>query len=257
MKCGTTSAFHTLSAHPQIVPARTKEPDFFSQHWDEGWSAYEALWPEPVDDESWALEASTSYTKVPALPNAAARIATTAAEYRFIYLMRDPIARIESHRRHQFLRGRGAEVGKHLLAVSRYATQIDEYRRLFPRDSILLLAFEKLSAEPAAVLRQICEFLDIDPEFQFPARNTPFNKSAEDGRGYRLLQRVPVLSTVAKKLPLRWRRAVRNRLSKPPPELPELDDRRRAELHEALAGELARLRDEYGFDTSLWPTAAR
>jgi CubicO group peptidase (beta-lactamase class C family) len=40
---------------------------------------------------------------------------------------------------------------------------------------------------------------------------------------------------------------VRNRLSKPPPELPELDDRRRAELHEALAGELARLRDEYGF----------
>lgn len=255
MKCGTTSAFHYLSAHPEIVPASTKEPDFFTKHWSEGWGWYENLWPDPVNDQAWALEASTSYTKTPALPNAAKRIASTRAEYRFIYLMRDPIARIESHRRHQFLRGRGTEIGKHLISVSCYARQLDQYRHYFSREQMLLLAFEELRAEPEVALRRVCEFLQIDPAFHFPARNTTFNKSARDGRTYKLLQRLPIVSDVAKQLPLRWRRTVRNRLSKKPPQLPALDDRQRAELRAVLTDDLARLREDYGFDTSVWPSA--
>lgn len=251
MKCGTTSAFHYLSAHPEIAPATKKEPDFFTKHWDRGWEWYEELWPIDVGDR-WALEASTSYTKVPTLPNAAARIATTSAEYRFIYVMRDPLARIESHRRHQFLRGRGTLVNEHLVAVSRYAAQLDEYRKRFARESILLLGFEQLSANPSATLRQISEFLDIDPAFSFPAQHTTFNKSAPDGKGYELLRSIPVLSHLAKKLPLRWRRSVRNRLAKAPPKLPPLNAAERADIRAALTDDMTRLRDEYGFDTAIW-----
>lgn len=256
MKCGTTSLFHALAEHPEIARPRTKEPDFFTEHWDEGWTWYENLWQQPVSEALWALEASTSYTKRPRLPNAAERMARTKAEYRFVYLMRDPIARIESHRRHGFLRAAEGDgppaVSEQMIAVSRYAMQLDAYREHFGRERILLLAFEELRERPSVVLRRVCDFLGIDASFPFPARPTQFNKSARDGRAYRLLQGLPIVSQVARRLPLAWRRSVRNRLSQAPPELPPLDLAERRAIAEALAEDLERLRSEYAFDTSVW-----
>jgi hypothetical protein len=105
------------------------------------------------------------------------------------------------------------------------------------------------------VLRRICEFLGIDRTFSFPAQRTTFNKSARDGQSYRLLQALPLVSTLARKLPLLWRRTVRNSLSQAPPELPRLEPAERAALVDVLADDLVRLRDDYGFDTSAWPSA--
>jgi hypothetical protein len=262
MKCGTTSAFHYLSAHPEIAPSRVKEPDFFTENWQKGWDWYEALWEPKAAADAWALEASTAYTKIPAMPSAAERIATTRAEYRFIYLMREFMARIQSHRRHYFLREHEARatpraVTEHMINLSRYAMQLDEYEKRFPREHLLLLAFEDLRDHPARTLQRICEFLEIDPTLQFPVQRTTFNKSAPDGSAYRLLKSTPILSKLARSLPLGWRREVRNRLAKPPPKIPDLSRDEQKAIDLALRDDLVRLREHYGFDTSVWTDAAR
>lgn len=259
MKCGTTSVFRHLSTHPQIAPARIKEPHFFSNDrvWNQGLPWYEGLW-EGAPPDAWRLEASTGYTKLPLRAGVPQRIQSTGIEARFIYLMRNPLARIESHRRHALLRAKTGEAAadeflfSHLVAVSKYAMQLDAYRERFPREHFLLLSFEQLMADPDLTLKRIAAFLGVDSSFSFPAANTPFNKSARDGTAYKLLTRIPGASTLAQKLPLSLRQAVRNRLSNRADDLPPLSEEKRDWALAELRPDLERLRTEYGFDTSVW-----
>lgn len=107
MKCGTTSLFYYLSEHPQVSAAEDKEPHFFSDDctFTKGITWYQSLW-EWKPEHRIALEASTTYAMQPKYPNAAQRIAQLEnAQFRFIYIMRHPFARIESHVRHLLAEG--------------------------------------------------------------------------------------------------------------------------------------------------------
>jgi hypothetical protein len=48
------------------------------------------------------------------------------------------------------------------IRTSRYAVQLDKFTAHFPRDDILLLDFEQLRQDPAAILAQVCDFLGIE-----------------------------------------------------------------------------------------------
>ena len=111
MKCGTTSLYAYLGQHPQVCPSLEKESNFFiaERSWPRGLDWYHALWNWVPGTHTVALEASTGYTKRPMFEGVADRIASVDADFRFVYLMRDPIARVESHHRHDLLKaGRGA-----------------------------------------------------------------------------------------------------------------------------------------------------
>src|SRR5438552_358541 len=99
MKCGTTSLFSYLKQHPRIAGCETKEPDFFSIHWSRGLDWYQGLW-RPVQAGEIALEASTSYTKLPDHPEVVERMLSTPWTFKLIYVVRDPLERIESHYNH-------------------------------------------------------------------------------------------------------------------------------------------------------------
>ena len=174
MKSGTTTLFDLLQQHPEIACSKIKEPDFFSensdpnQHWDE----YLDLWDWDPDRHKIALEASTSYTKLPFIKGVPARIAASPAKkVKFIYLMRNPISRIASQVRHSLYEGWGKSldegITEDLIDFSKYAMQIDAYAEIFPRENILLLTMEELSRSPEEVLQKVCKFLDISSNFNF------------------------------------------------------------------------------------------
>ncbi|NER51570.1 MAG: hypothetical protein F6J92_33995, partial [Symploca sp. SIO1A3] len=122
MKCGTTSLFYYLSEHPQITAAKDKEPHFFSydSNFAKGMSCYQALW-DWQPEHLIALEASSTYTMHPKYLDVPERIAQVKdAEFRFIYVMRHPFARIESHIRHLLSGGHQttAEINEEHLAAS-------------------------------------------------------------------------------------------------------------------------------------------
>jgi len=181
MKSGTTSLFDILGQHPMICCAKMKEPDFFIQDRSiEEKNAYLDLWDWDENTHKYAMEASVAYTKSPYISAVPDRIAKSdIGKYRFIYVLRDPLARIESQVRHGLYAGWGKSLDEglteDLLCFSSYAMQIENYLRFFKKDDILVFTLEEFKSQPGDVLLRICDFLEIDNNFEFSDVETPRN----------------------------------------------------------------------------------
>lgn len=266
MKAGTTSLFAYLAQHPEIVPCREKEPNFFSHHFAKGPDGYRALWPEDRGEEQVLLEASTSYAKYPSFPETRDRLTAftkeQGIELKLIYVMRDPVARIESHHTYASSRwdARGLEEAlgpdSHLVNVSRYAQQLDRYREVFDRGDLLLLDFDDLVGKSDEVLGRICAFLGIDAGYRFSGLDRPHNES----RGARVVRPVEVLCArhpglrkVAGAFPEGLRHTVRNALfRRRVEEKARLTREQDARVRDLLRDDMARLHKHYGVDVAKW-----
>jgi hypothetical protein len=165
--------------------------------------------------------------------------------FRFVYLLRDPLARIEAH--HALALEQGAVrqpiaegVPPEVVGASRYAAQLEAYRDWFPPEDFLLLAHEVLERDPAAELRRICAFLEIDPYFGFPGLHGEGEAQPPAARPSLLERlRTQLSSSPARRAPA---------LSPPP----ALSAEQRARLQEELHQDTESLRREWGFDVSIW-----
>ena len=239
---GTTSLFRHLGAHPQVVPCRVKEPKFFTddRKWTLGVDWYRSLWDFHEPDERIAIEASSVYSMHPAVPCPAQRIAQMPAGFRFIYLLRDPLARIAAHHSHACAEGGlGESVLRSHIDASRYAMQLDRYRRHFRREDFLLLRSEDFGSDPLELMKRVCCFLEIDPYFGFPELAALHDPVADGWLG-----RLPGLS--------RLRRGRRPPGGEAEQACCRLDPEQRAYALRELRDDLVRLEGEWGFDISGW-----
>ena len=181
MKAGTTSLFEILSQHPQICPSKKKEPDYFiNDRGDKAHEDYIGLWDWKSEVHTVALESSVAYTKEPFISGVPERIYKSGlGQFRFIYMLRDPLTRIESQARHALFAGWGkpldAGISDDLIYFSRYAMQLEHYLKYFSKDDIMLITLEEFQCAPGAVLARICAFLEIDDKFQFSEVTKPRN----------------------------------------------------------------------------------
>lgn len=258
MKCGTTSLFRYLSEHPQISPCKQKEPNFFASdlNWEKGFDWYQKLWDFDPTKHLIALEGSTHYTKIPKFPNAAQRISTVKANFKFIFIMRNPLDRIESHYTHGFqanwqsIKQPIEDIeNNHALEVSQYAMQIDEYYKKFSPDNILLLNFEDLKLDPSSLLRRVCLFLGIDDSFPFSnirsVSNTSKGKIIDS----------PMWSSIkpiVQYFPWRFQQAIRRSIGKEVGEKIKLSDHQRDLVLKELHDDLCKLKRDYDVDISRW-----
>lgn len=226
MKAGSTSLFDYLATHPQLLGSRKKEQDFFAvdAKYARGPDYYHRLWKgfDPAVHR-YALEASPNYTKYPRYPMTAERIARFSSRFRLIYILRDPVDRIESHLAHNIAKGRltpdAWQAGlAPALATSRYAVQLDRFRTVVAEPEVLLLDFAELRDDPRALLNRCTRFLEID-DFAFVPRPASNPGKALPGGG-------------------RFR----------------LDIATRRRLRHELAPDMARLTQVHGFDTTAWQT---
>lgn len=273
MKSGTTTLFEQLAQHPEIAAASTKEPHWFSEEAvrQKGWDWYLGLWSWNPQRHRIALEASTTYSTMPARPGVPARIAAVKdATFRFIYIMRNPLTQITSNMRHQLFTGdeKPLEQGvpEWMIETVSYAMQIDAYLAIFPRDRLLLLTLEEFEQQPAAVLRRVCGFLGVDPDFAFKDPAQRFNAGST-------FEVAPLWASLIKARPLRWlanriltrrvRHFLRDRLvTKLPGKADlgryELTEQERVTVLNRLAPDLARLEAEYGVPVArYWPMGTR
>ena len=175
MKAGTTALYHYLAQHPELAACPDKEPQFLCEptRWKQGLGAYSALWPAfDSGRHRWALEASTEYTKLPMRANAVQASWSLPAEFRFLYMVRDPIARIRSHYLHSLARGWierpiNERLAPEAVLYSNYRFQIEPYVAAHGRRRIHVLSYEQFCAEPLEVVRGVCRFLEIDDTFAF------------------------------------------------------------------------------------------
>jgi hypothetical protein len=182
MKSGTTTLFKHLAQHPALAGSREKEPNFFSrrENRDKGRAFYEALWNFDPANHAWAMEASTDYTKLPSMPSAAYFALRFGAEFRFVYVVRDPLERIASHYRHGIGQGWIERPVAELLlpdvvAICNYHMQLWPYAHAFDRERNLVLHQSELNTDLVGVLRRVCRFLEVDDAHAFdllPRQNT-------------------------------------------------------------------------------------
>lgn len=266
MKSGTSAIFSILGQHPEICATKIKEPQYFNgKNYQPGRSEeYEKLWEFDPSKHQYALEASTSYTKMPSYPNVAERIKDSGIEARFIYIMRNPVDRIESQMRHSLAKkwetyDRQGRVVPHIISVSRYYYQIREYFLRFPANDILLLKFEEFASNPELTIRKICEFLKLDPDFQF--RYDVMN--IHDGLQY--AYRVKPLPGLLKKILgkskdyfkkiyfiYNFLNSLEFKLDKKIKNTSYLPEKELLRIKDILKDDIVQLNKEYDFDTSVW-----
>jgi hypothetical protein len=265
MKSGTSSLFRYLSQHPQIAACSNKEPVFFSKNLEKGFEWYLDLWQEQDKENKTLLEASTNYTMLPRFPNVASIIQRNMeryeAQFKFIYIIREPISRIESHYTHGYAEGRLLDPieeliapDSHLIEFTRYAKQLNEYSKRYPSEDILLLCLDDLAENAADVLKKVCSFLSIDNDFnfQFEKVYNTSNKKRSYGLQRHFLNKYPLLDSFVQAVPERLGRFILKRLIPRVKERIRLPQEMRAKALEYLKNDLVELHDKYGVDISRW-----
>jgi len=201
MKCGTSSLFEYLKEHSDIIPSKYKEPEYFTPNQSNkiDLDSYYDLWPSDANINSYLMEASTGYTKDNYANDVVVKIDNLNSINKFVYLVRDPVIRIESHLNFikQTTNLKGA-LDEHSLSISKYYSQIKPYLDTFGADSILVLDFDDLKDRPEFVLNQVFEFLEIKP--QFPTSYSVHNKLESLGYLHRVIRSSKALRNIIIKL---------------------------------------------------------
>lgn len=189
-RCGTTSLYKYLIAHPQILPAAEKEVQFFSQEFDRGLAWYLSHFMPPAADSIFLTgEATPTYLNH---PQAAQRLYQCLPHTKLILILRNPVDRAISH--YQMLVRRGTEprtletalqaelellssaTEKSLeagtywkdcpyLDKSLYIYSIRRWLKFFPTENFLVLQSESFYANPGVALEQVFDFLGL-PNYQ-------------------------------------------------------------------------------------------
>ncbi len=177
MKGGTTSLWEYLRQHPEIFMSPTKEIHYFDEasHRNRGVGWYEQHFEGASAEHRIVGEATPAYTRFPLHRDVPARAAELLPGVKLVYVLRDPVARIRSHYLHH--RSLGIEslpfaraVVEHSTYVdtSRYALQIDQWLRHFPREQLLVLTSERLRKAQRETMAEVYAFLGVDPTWTPP-----------------------------------------------------------------------------------------
>src|ERR1700758_4237891 len=114
-------------------------------------------------------EAPPSYPFAHVYRGVPERMAQVIPDARLIYVVRDPIARMQSMYMHQVSAGRErrrAEVAlldDHYLGPSLYGFQLAEFLDHFDRSRVLVIASEELRDRPREALSAVFDHLAVDP----------------------------------------------------------------------------------------------
>ena len=68
-----------------------------------------------------------------------------------------------------------------------YRQQLERYYKLFPSDNVLIINSEKFFENPDKTLKEVCLFLDVDPDFKIAdlsPQQVGFNREPVDAAVY-------------------------------------------------------------------------
>jgi hypothetical protein len=186
-KCGTTSLHAYLDLHPDVQMAAGKELDFFiaDRAWTNGVEWYSQRF---ADGFAVRGEASPNYTAWPVWDGVPQRAASVVPEARIVYLVRDPLERIESHylqrRIEDGARGDIAAVvgdiedpANLFVARSRFATQLEHWLEHYPQEQVLVLSAEELREDRRATVRAVLEHVGLEDRIDAGALDAEHHRS--------------------------------------------------------------------------------
>jgi len=281
-RAGTTSLHHYLDQHPQVYMSPVKEPAFFKLSRG-GPPAFERPADVPVArtiDEYLSLfegasgeravgEATPTYLQS---AEAAERIRDAIPHAKLIAILRNPVERAFSGyamrvsqgvEKLTFAQAVACELGttdvecngqRSYLLPGFYGRHLSTYVRLFERSRLRVYLYDDLDRRPRWLMRDIFQFLDVDPEFvpdiasahnatRYPVKHLGFDRFLRIAPGKAFARRI-----VPKNSWARARRYVKRRNSLVPAFPPDL----RQQLVESYRDDIGLTQELIGRDLSRW-----
>ncbi len=279
-KAGTTALYWYLSEHPEVFMSPLKETNFFAYGVDgsgqllygdpelhkfpvRSLDEYEELFSR-ADGELAVGEASPIYIECPQTPQ---RIAGTIPEAKIIVGLRNPVDRAYSDYQ-MYLRSRGkkldpdidlrtgaswAQPDSHWMRIGRYHEMLSRYFEFFPRHQIYTYLFEDMRADSLAIVRNVYEFVGVEPEFR-PDLETPHNVGGvpESMRVEKLLTNKQLRTLVEPLVPESFVNLARRLRTKNLLKAPRLPAQMRQEMIEGLRDEIMATAQLVGIDLGQW-----
>lgn len=185
-KCGTTSLWRSLRAHPDIFMPSSKELYYFSDDtiYKRGLDWYANHFKRGGACPAVG-EATDRYTCTEKAPE---RISRVLPEAKLLYIVRNPIKQIESHYLH--LKSAGKELcefndavlnNPDYIKIADYKKWVDLYNDFYMRRNIKIIFLEDLIDQPINVINDTLSFLNLKPlnEEKLKVEDLHKNKSAD------------------------------------------------------------------------------
>jgi hypothetical protein len=186
-KCGTTSLYSWLSAHPDVCSSSVKETYYLYQP-DENKNGIRTFTEAELeeyasffthcDQKKIVFEATPSYIYSESAMRALYRV---NPELKCLFVLREPSDRLYSeYTFHRYKTGKfkgdfASYVVEDRLAESRYHDYISKWVTTFGKVNIYLIYFDDLKDRPKDLMIRLCQFLAIDPaiysQFDFEQKN--------------------------------------------------------------------------------------
>lgn len=252
-KSGTSTFYRNLVHVPQLhftrqkesnILIRCSEPDDLLQAYQQSFDFHE--FPK--------IDVSPKYAQRHIYPGAAEHLYSVNKQARIVYLVRDPIARIQSQLQHNVLRDRihtsiekELEVNDDYVLTSSYYYQIEPFLKLFPQSQILVYPFEAMTKDHRAFQQILARFIGLEFE---PLEMVPYNVSKDryvikyHDVAHRLIQS----STILKLYHLVWR------FIHIKPERVMLTEETKSKLFSQLKQDIDRFHQLFSIDTQSWIT---
>ncbi len=265
-KAGTTSLWGYLREHPQIFMSEPKELNFFTteHNWHRGLAWYESHF-ENAGEARAIGEVTGSYTNWPNFAGVPERMVQILPDAKLVYVVRHPVERIVSAFKYMTLRGdedkpmdEAIRTNPMYLSVSSYATQIDQYLKVYPADRLHIVVSENMRDNRAATIRGVLEFLEVDPDVELEILRHEFNRTDRKMREPRALVRraksLPGYKGLIDSLPDSVRQLGRRVGTRDiiRPEDARLPETTRAFIEDSLRDDVRRLRRHLGEDFDCW-----
>lgn len=172
-RCGTTWISEMLAEHPEICMAREKELHFFLflKQYNKGLGYLASQFPHCKEEQKrgeWSVDYLYS-------AEAAERIKKHNQDIKILVCLRNPVERAHSH---YLLQHYSAAISPMVdfpaalkadrygyLMRGKYAKHLRKYFEIFPRKNIRILIYEEFVANPDREIRNLYEFLGVNPSF--------------------------------------------------------------------------------------------
>lgn len=223
-KSGTTTLCKLLDKHPDVFITNPKEPLFFcpsvfmkTRNWEWYSNLFSSVTTQKIIGEG-TVNYTTSDYRMLVDPQI---IFDLYPNIKLLYMVRDPIERIESHWLNCAIMGWPSDLPdfnsavrncSFLLNTSRYFSHINRYKRFFPEENIHVIFFEDFIQNQSLEMDKVFEFLGVDSLDYLDNNQQAYNQSSthlyRDGMIMRSLRKSGLVSLVRKILPVSLRHAI-------------------------------------------------
>ena len=187
-KCGTSSLYFWLAAHPEACASKEKETFFFApevnrfnknHHFQkDGYEGYARLF-QHCQGKKVVFEATAPYIYY---DSAVAGLAGLPEKPKVLFILREPGARtlsqylFEKHRTKRIDGSFEAYLKEpHILEHGHYARYLSPWVEALGHDHIKVVLFEQVMKNPREAMRELAAWLGLDPSFydsfDFATRN--------------------------------------------------------------------------------------